>query len=327
MNFATITAKLDAYERLIRLDKPIGFMLLMWPTLWALWIASRGQPDPMMTWIFILGSVLTRSAGVVVNDLADMRYDGAVKRTRERPLVTGAVSRAEAIVFGLLLLAASFLLVLQLNTLTIKLSFVAVALAATYPFFKRFFVLPQAYLGIAFGFGMPMAFAACLNQLPPIVWQMLAANVFWAIAYDTEYAMVDRDDDLGLGMRTSAITFGRFDVLAVMVCYAAMLAILAAVRDAASLRRVLLSRTGRGGGLHGLSLRAHPRAQARGLLPRLPLQQLGRRRDIRRHRPRTLHAQPIGLRCNTATSAIFLRNWKNWASSSVCAPRCRRAWR
>jgi 4-hydroxybenzoate polyprenyltransferase len=229
MNFATITAKLDAYERLIRLDKPIGFMLLMWPTLWALWIASRGQPDPMMAWIFILGSVLTRSAGVIANDLADMRYDGAVKRTRNRPLVTGAVSRAEAVVLGLLLLAAAFLLVLQLNTLTIKLSFAAVALAATYPFFKRFFVLPQAYLGIAFGFGIPMAFAACLNQLPPIVWELLAANIFWAIAYDTEYAMVDRDDDLGLGMRTSAITFGRFDVLAVMVCYAAMLAILAAV--------------------------------------------------------------------------------------------------
>ncbi|MBI4293509.1 MAG: 4-hydroxybenzoate octaprenyltransferase [Betaproteobacteria bacterium] len=229
MNFATITAKLDAYERLIRLDKPIGFMLLMWPTLWALWIASRGQPDPMMVWIFILGSVLTRSAGVIVNDLADIRYDGSVKRTRNRPLVTGAVSRTEAVVLGLLLLAAAFLLVLQLNTLTIKLSFVAVALAATYPFFKRFFVLPQAYLGIAFGFGIPMAFAACLNLLPPVVWALLAANIFWAVAYDTEYAMVDRDDDVGLGMRTSAIAFGRFDVLAVMVCYAAMLAILAAV--------------------------------------------------------------------------------------------------
>ena len=229
MNFPAIVAKLDAYERLIRLDKPIGFMLLMWPTLWALWIAARGQPDPLLTWIFVLGSVLTRSAGVIANDLADMRYDGSVERTRNRPLVTGAVTRKEAIVFGLLLLLACFLLVLQLNALTIKLSFVAVAIAATYPFFKRFFVLPQAYLGIAFGFGMPMAFAACLGKLPPIVWEMLAANIFWAIAYDTEYAMVDRNDDLRLGMRTSAIAFGRFDVLAVMVCYAAMVAILAAV--------------------------------------------------------------------------------------------------
>ncbi|MBI2320160.1 MAG: 4-hydroxybenzoate octaprenyltransferase [Betaproteobacteria bacterium] len=229
MNFAAITAKLDAYERLIRLDKPIGFMLLMWPTLWALWIASRGEPDPLMVWIFVLGSVLTRSAGVIANDLADMRYDGLVKRTRDRPLVTGAVSRAEAIVFGVLLLLACFVLVLQLNKLTVQLSFIAVAIAGTYPFFKRFFFLPQAYLGIAFGFGMPMAFAACLDQLPPIVWEMLVANIFWAIAYDTEYAMVDRDDDMNLGMRTSAITFGRFDVLAVMVCYGAMLAILAAV--------------------------------------------------------------------------------------------------
>ena len=229
MKLATITAKLDAYERLIRLDKPIGFMLLMWPTLWALWIAARGRPDPMMAWIFILGTVLTRSAGVIANDIADMRYDGSVERTRDRPLVTGAVSRLEAVVLGVAIALVAFVLVLQLNALTIKLSFVAVAIAVTYPLLKRWFFLPQAYLGIAFGFGMPMAFAACLDQLPPVVWLMMLANVFWAIAYDTEYAMVDRNDDLQLGMRTSAITFGRFDVLAVAVCYGAMLATLAAV--------------------------------------------------------------------------------------------------
>ncbi|MCC7182464.1 MAG: 4-hydroxybenzoate octaprenyltransferase [Rhodocyclaceae bacterium] len=226
MTLAQITAKLDAFERLIRLDKPIGFMLLMWPTLWGLWIAADGHPTPMMVWIFVLGSIITRSAGVIVNDLADMPFDGKVKRTRERPLVTGAVTRREAIALGLVLLAVALVLVLQLNMLTIELSFVAVFLAATYPFFKRFFVLPQAYLGVAFGFGIPMAFAACLNEVPWLAWEMLIANIFWAIAYDTEYAMVDRDDDVNLGIRTSAIVFGRYDVAAVMFCYAVMLAIL-----------------------------------------------------------------------------------------------------
>ena len=212
------------------LDKPIGILLLLWPTLWALWIAARGRPDLTVAWVFVLGTVLMRSAGCVFNDLADMRFDAHVERTRERPLVTGEVGRAEALALAMALCAFAFVMVvLSLNRLTVWLSVVALAVAATYPFFKRFFAVPQAYLGIAFGFGIPMAFAAQLGHIPAVAWWMLAANVFWAIAYDTEYAMVDRDDDLRIGIRTAAITFGRFDVLAVMLCYAATLVILAAV--------------------------------------------------------------------------------------------------
>ena len=230
MRIDTLKKRLDAYERLIRLDKPIGILLLLWPTLWALWIAARGRPDFVVAWVFVLGTVLMRSAGCVFNDLADMRYDVHVKRTCERPLATGEVGRAEAMALALVLCAAAFaMVVLCLNRLTVWLSVVALGVAATYPFFKRFFAVPQAYLGIAFGFGIPMAFAAQLGHVPAVAWWMLAANVFWAIAYDTEYAMVDRDDDLRIGIRTAAITFGRFDVLAVMLCYAATLGILAAV--------------------------------------------------------------------------------------------------
>ena len=222
--------RLDAYERLTRLDKPIGILLLLWPTLWAVWIAARGDPDPAVAWVFVLGTVLMRSAGCVFNDLADIRYDAHVKRTRERPLVTGEVGRAEALALALVLSAAAFALVaLLLNRLTVWLSVVALAVAVTYPFFKRFFAIPQAYLGIAFGFGIPMAFAATLGHVPQAAWWLLTANIFWAIAYDTEYAMVDRDDDLRIGIRTAAITFGRFEVTAVMLCYAATLVILAGV--------------------------------------------------------------------------------------------------
>jgi len=227
MGSASLKQRLNAYERLMRLDKPIGILLLLWPTLWAVWIAGWGTPAPRIVWIFVLGTVLMRSAGVVMNDLADARIDAQVKRTRERPLVTGAVTRVEALALAALLSLAAFALVMQLNRLTVQLSFVALAIAATYPFFKRFFAVPQAYLGIAFGFGIPMAFAAQLEQVPAVGWWMLAANVFWATAYDTEYAMVDRDDDVRIPIRTGAITFGRFDVLAVMLCYAATLAILA----------------------------------------------------------------------------------------------------
>jgi 4-hydroxybenzoate polyprenyltransferase len=230
MRLDTLKKRLDAYERLIRLDKPIGILLLLWPTLWAVWIAARGRPDFAVAWVFVLGTVLMRSAGCVFNDLADMRYDIHVKRTSERPLATGEVGRAEALALALVLCAAAFaLVVLCLNRLTVWLSVVALAVAATYPFFKRFFAVPQAYLGIAFGFGIPMAFAAQLGHIPAVAWWMLAGNIFWAIAYDTEYAMVDRDDDLRIGIRTAAITFGRFDVLAVMLCYAATLVIFAAV--------------------------------------------------------------------------------------------------
>ena len=226
MNIAQIKQRLTLYEKLMRLDKPIGTLLLLWPTLWALWIASGGRPGWMMSWIFCLGTLLMRSAGCVMNDLADRNFDAHVKRTRERPLAAGLVSVKEALWLAAALTLAAFCLVLALNKFAIALSFVALALAASYPFTKRFFSIPQAYLGVAFGFGIPMAFAAVANLLPALCWWLLLANIFWAIAYDTEYAMVDRDDDLKIGIRTSAILFGRYDVAAVMLCYAAMLAVL-----------------------------------------------------------------------------------------------------
>jgi 4-hydroxybenzoate polyprenyltransferase len=229
MNSRMLAQRLTHYERLMRLDKPIGILLLLWPTLWALWISAFGHPDWVVVWLFVLGTVLMRSAGCVMNDLADVRFDARVERTRERPLVTGEVSRKEAFLLAGGLTLAAFVLVLFLGRLTVMLSVAALALAATYPFTKRFFVLPQAYLGVAFGFGIPMAFAAHAAAVPELAWWLLLANVFWAIAYDTEYAMVDREDDRKIGIRTAAITFGRFDVLAVMLCYGAMLAILAAI--------------------------------------------------------------------------------------------------
>ena len=224
-----LVQKLDAYERLMRLDKPIGILLLLWPTLWALWIAGRGHPNWVLVWIFVLGTVLMRSAGCVMNDLADRKFDAHVERTQKRPLVTGEVSTREALLLAAGLCLLAFGLVLFLNQRTILLSFAALFLAASYPFSKRFIAIPQAYLGIAFGFGILMAFAAQVDAVPRLAWLMLAANIFWAIAYDTEYAMVDREDDRKIGIRTSALLFGCFDVIAVMLCYAAMLAILIGV--------------------------------------------------------------------------------------------------
>ena len=227
MNLAALAARLTLYERLIRLDKPIGTLLLLWPTLWALWLASNGRPDARLVWIFALGTLLMRSAGCAMNDIADWRFDAEVKRTRERPIATGAVSRREAFVLAAALAFLSFLLVLRLNRTTVLLSVVALALAATYPLTKRFLAVPQAYLGIAFGFGIPMGYAAVLGHVPAEALWLLLANVFWAIAYDTEYAMVDREDDVRIGIKTAAITFGRYDVAAILFCYAAMLIILA----------------------------------------------------------------------------------------------------
>jgi len=225
----TLKRRIDLYERLMRLDKPIGTLLLLWPTLWALWFAASGPPRWDIIAIFVFGTLLMRSAGCVMNDIADRNFDPHVKRTRERPLASGQVSLAEAIGVAAALSLAAFALVLNLNAMAIALSFAALAIAASYPLFKRFFAVPQAYLGIAFGFGIPMAFAAVQSALPGTAWWLLAANILWAIAYDTEYAMVDRDDDLKIGLRSSAITFGRFDVAAVMLCYAGMLAILAGI--------------------------------------------------------------------------------------------------
>ena len=216
----TLLKRIDAWERLVRLDKPIGILLLLWPTLTALWFASRGAPSVSLIVIFVLGTVLTRSAGCAFNDWADMRYDAHVARTRGRPLVTGEVTPREALVVAASLAAAAFVLVLFTNRATVLWSLVALAIALAYPFFKRFFALPQAFLGIAFSFGIPMAYAAARGQVEQSGWWLLFFNLFWVVAYDTEYAMVDRDDDLRIGMRTSAITFGRFDVLAVASCYA-----------------------------------------------------------------------------------------------------------
>ena len=221
--------RLDAYERLMRLDKPIGILLLLWPTLWALWISSNGHPNWVIVWIFVLGTVLMRSAGCVMNDYADRRFDQHVERTRMRPLATGEVSGKEALALATVLSLLAFGLVTLLNKLTILLSLAALFLAISYPYTKRFISIPQAYLGIAFGFGIPMAFAAHNEAVPPLAWAMLAANVFWSLAYDTEYAMVDRDDDIKIGIRSSALFFGRFDVAAIMGCYVFMLAILGGI--------------------------------------------------------------------------------------------------
>jgi 4-hydroxybenzoate polyprenyltransferase len=229
MDLAQIKQRLTLYERLMRLDKPIGTLLLLWPTLWALWIASGGRPDWVMLWIFCLGTLLMRSAGCIMNDLADRDFDAHVKRTKDRPLAAGLVSVKEALWLAAALTLAAFALVLTLNPFAIGLSFVALALAASYPFTKRFLSIPQAYLGVTFGFGIPMAFAAVADALPPPCWWLLLANIFWVLAYDTEYAMVDRDDDRKIGIRTAAILFGRFDVLAVMSFHAAFLAALAAI--------------------------------------------------------------------------------------------------
>ncbi|MGB7816057.1 MAG: 4-hydroxybenzoate octaprenyltransferase [Methylotenera sp.] len=229
MSFENISKKLDVYEHLMRLDKPIGILLLLWPTLWALWLASRGIPDWITLLIFVTGAVLMRSAGCVMNDIADRKFDGLVERTKNRPLAMGEVSLKEAYFLTAVLCLLAFGLVLLFNKTTILLSFAALFLAATYPFTKRFLAIPQAYLGVAFGFGIPMAFAAVNDYIPPLAWVLLAANVFWAIAYDTEYAMVDRDDDLKIGIKSSAIFFGKYDVNAVMACYAVMLGLLAYV--------------------------------------------------------------------------------------------------
>ena len=229
MDFSELKQRLDRYEKLMRLDKPIGTLLLLWPTLWALWIATGGKPNWMLVWIFALGTLLMRSAGCVINDYADRDFDPHVERTRDRPLASRTVSTREALTLAAVLIGCSFLLILPILEEVWWLALIALFLAASYPFTKRFFALPQAYLGVAFGFGIPMAFAAATGQVGQLGWTMLGANIFWALAYDTEYAMVDREDDLKIGIRTAAITFGSFDVAAVMICYAVTLLILAGI--------------------------------------------------------------------------------------------------
>jgi 4-hydroxybenzoate polyprenyltransferase len=229
VTLVSLTQRLTLYEKLMRLDKPIGILLLLWPTLWGLWLAAGGFPDMNILVIFLLGTILMRSAGCVINDYADRDFDPHVERTKNRPMATGKVRTREALLLAVGLSLVAFLLILPLNRLTLELSVLALFLAASYPFTKRFFAMPQAYLGVAFSFGIPMAFAAQTGEVPFIAWVLMAANLFWVIAYDTEYAMVDKVDDLKIGIRTSAITFGNFDVLGVMLCHAGFIGIMAAV--------------------------------------------------------------------------------------------------
>lgn len=215
----SLNERISAYARLIRFEKPIGTLLLLWPTMWALWMASHGHPPLSHVVIFAVGTWLMRSAGCAVNDFADRDFDRHVERTRARPLTSGVITSKEALGVTAVLVLAAFALIWPLNLLTKILSVGALAVALIYPFTKRFFAMPQAVLGVAFGFGIPMAYAAELNTVPLQAWVMLLANIFWAIAYDTAYAMVDREDDLKIGIRTSAITFGQWDVAAIMFCY------------------------------------------------------------------------------------------------------------
>ena len=217
--------RLALYLDLIRWSRPAGWLLLLWPTLSALWIAAGGWPGWHLLIVFTLGTILMRSAGCCVNDVADADFDKHVKRTAQRPVTSGKLAKREALAVGAVLALCAFGLVLTTNAATIALSFAALAIAIAYPFAKRFVAMPQAVLGVAFSFGIPMAFAAALGSVPVLAWVLLLGNLFWVLAYDTEYAMVDRDDDIKLGMKTSAITLGRWDVPAIMLFYAIYLSI------------------------------------------------------------------------------------------------------
>ena len=281
MNTLAAPSRLALYLNLIRWDRPAGSYLLLWPTLSALWVAAQGFPGWHLLVVFTLGTFLMRSAGCAVNDVADREFDRHVKRTAQRPVTSGALSAQQALVFGALLAFAAFLLVLTTNLATILWSVVALAVTLFYPFTKRFFSMPQAVLGVAFSFGIPMAFSAVRGEVPALAWWLLIGNLFWVLAYDTEYAMVDRDDDLKIGIRTSAITLGplrrgRRDGLLRRL-----------PRDLGCAGRgpghalALLRRPRGGRGDRAVALHADPRALARRLLPRLPAQPLGRLRGVR----------------------------------------------
>ncbi|HIF9070145.1 TPA: 4-hydroxybenzoate octaprenyltransferase [Photobacterium damselae] len=230
--------KARAYWQLARFDRPIGSLLLLWPTLWALFLAADGWPSPHVFVVFVLGVIFMRAAGCVINDFADRNFDGHVKRTCQRPMPSGKVSEREALgLFGLLVLI-SFLLVLTMNALTISLSVIGLALAAAYPFMKRYTHLPQLVLGVAFGWSIPMAYAAQSGQLPLAAWLLFAANILWTIAYDTQYAMVDRDDDLKIGIKSTAILFGRFDKMIIGMLQLGTLLLLTAVGGVLGLSQI-----------------------------------------------------------------------------------------
>jgi 4-hydroxybenzoate polyprenyltransferase len=219
-------ARLAQYAQLARLDRPVGALLLLWPTLWALWIAAQGTPSPHLLLVFVLGVFLTRSGGCVLNDYADRDLDGGVARTRDRPLAAGRVTPGEALGLAALLFCLAFLLVLTTNRLTVLLSFAGAMLAGIYPFMKRVTWVPQFFLGLAFSWGIPMAFAAQTGGIPPVAWMLYLANVLWAMVYDTLYAMVDRDDDLRLGVRSTAILFDDADTTIIGIMQIMMLALL-----------------------------------------------------------------------------------------------------
>jgi 4-hydroxybenzoate polyprenyltransferase len=264
MNFTTLKKKFNAYERLIRLDKPVGFMLLMWPTLWGLWIAAYGAPDIRMVWIFVMGTVLMRSAGCAINDWADRDFDGAVKRTEMRPLASGEIKPSEALWVAAFCALAAATLLIPLNWTARAWAIPALIIAAVYPFTKRFFAVPQAILGLAFSMGIPMAFAAVRSDVPLFAWALVAANFFWVMAYDTEYAMVDRDDDVRLGIKTSALFFGRFDVLAVATCYVLFLLSMSMIGFLIGLRWIFLASIGLAAILaisHVIQIRTRDRAK------------------------------------------------------------------
>ena len=217
--FLRLSDRLDVYIRLMRADKPIGTLLLLWPTYWALWLASDGIPDWTVLAAFTIGTFLMRSAGCVINDFADRDFDGAVERTKNRPFAQGRVGKKEALLLTAFLCLLAALCLIPLNYLTWLMSLPALFLALTYPFTKRFFPIPQFYLGLAFSFGIPMAFAAVVGNVPFEAWILFAANVLWTLAYDTVYAMADKEDDLKIGIKTSAVTFGRYDIAAAMLCH------------------------------------------------------------------------------------------------------------
>lgn len=231
----TLRDRLDAWWRLARGDRPIGWLLLLWPTWWGLWLAAKGVPPLGVLVVFSLGVWLTRAGGCVINDYADRWLDGQVERTRARPLATGEVSGREALAVFAVLMLAAFALVLTLNRLTVLMSIVGVLLAATYPYLKRHTYLPQVYLGMAFGWGIPMAFAAIEGTVPPVAWVLYIANIFWSTAYDTWYAIVDRDDDIRMGAKSTAILFGEMDRVAIGVLYACMFGALGLVGRQAGL--------------------------------------------------------------------------------------------
>jgi 4-hydroxybenzoate polyprenyltransferase len=232
LNALVMTEKIKLYLDLIRWNRPAGWLLLLWPTLSALWVAAGGFPGWHLVLVFTLGTVLMRSAGCCVNDVADREFDKHVKRTAQRPVTSGRIGVKEALGVGVVLALMAFALVLTTNRVTVAWSFAALAVTLIYPYAKRIVSMPQAVLGVAFSFGIPMAFAAVQSTVPPLAWALLVGNLFWVLAYDTEYAMVDRDDDLKIGMKTSAITLGRWDVAAIAGFYAAYLALWAVLLEA-----------------------------------------------------------------------------------------------